>query len=68
MIDDSAILHKPQIPKVVNDYDRRSKMRRILLPNLHIFMLAQVVPIHINPRALEKQVLIAAEFLVVAVV
>jgi hypothetical protein len=68
MIDNSAILQKPQIPKVVNDNNGSSEMSGILLAHLHVFMLAQVVAVHVESRALEEQVLVTAEFLVVAVV
>jgi hypothetical protein len=68
MIDNSAILQKPQIPKIVNDNNWGCKMCGILLTHLHVFMLAQVVAVHVESRALEEQVLVTAEFLVVAVV
>jgi hypothetical protein len=68
MIDNSAILQKPQIPEVVNDNNWSCKMGGIFLTHLNIFMLAQVVAVHVESRALEEQVLVTAKFLVVAIV
>jgi hypothetical protein len=68
MIHDSPILQEPEIPEVINDMNRSHKMRRILLPNLDILMLAHVKPVQVDPRTFQEQVLITAKLLVIPIV